>query len=455
VGQATLPIGELKRIKAMLAEVLLLGREMQPEDSHAQMLALGTYLFDRLFPTDGAEAFRAAYWQGARQITTWLIVEDGITWLPWELVAPYREEDPPRFLCERYQLSRWVDGLGTTLYSEVPVGEIALAYYQDLELAQDGQAMWNWKQLLSNNVAEGIMAAVRPESPFFALHLLRRADQIGSQEMIPRNTASEALSPDKQMQKEAAEARLDLRLKRPIITLSMLSREGAGLDAGSEAWPLPVRVLPFLQAGASAVVGPWWPTDEAADQAFWSTFYDLLVVQHETLGEAVSRARRAVACAFPQQNDWLAYTLFGNCRARPYEPQVSGGYIALECINPDEPLRVGKTYYFRASIRICPPIWHEDRLVSVRADKLPEQPQALFLAPGIQQTMPTPVMMHPSGRLLFSDQGQVHEMLQAMQELTPEEDGEYLLTVHLMDGKKTLQSLQLPLMVGITESNRE
>lgn len=76
------------------------------------MQALGAYLYDRLLPEADAADFRTLFSAVADTITTSLIVEDGLTWLPWELVAPYQHNAPPRCLVDRYDLSRWVDGLG-------------------------------------------------------------------------------------------------------------------------------------------------------------------------------------------------------------------------------------------------------------------------------------------------------------------------------------------------------
>jgi hypothetical protein len=134
--------------------------------------------------------------------------------------------------------------------------------------------------------------------------------------------------------------------------------------------------------------------------------------------------------------DWLAYTLFGDPLARPYYLEMSMGYTTLECLNPDEPLRVGESYTFRASIRTRPPVWHQDRLI--QAEEFPQRPQALFLAPGIQTDMPEPVPMTPLGRT----------MVQATMGLTPQEAGEYSLIVRLLDGEERLQSLRLDLVVA-------
>jgi len=235
-------------------------------------------------------------------------------------------------------------------------------------------------------------------------------------------------------EKDAEQARLHLRLKRPVVTLSMLSDKGVIADTSNDDWLLPDRVLPFLRAGASAVTGPWWPTSEAADRIFWPTFYDLLS-RRLPLGEVVWRARLAVRDALPGRLDWLAYTLFGDPRARAYWPEPSEGYTVLECLNPDDPLRPGNTYTFRVSIRSRPPTWYKDRLV--QTEPLPERMQALFLAPGLQNEFSPSVEMTPLGRT----------MLQATVDLTPPAPGDYPLLAQLLESEEHVKTLQLTLKV--------
>ncbi|MFO1432820.1 MAG: SUMF1/EgtB/PvdO family nonheme iron enzyme [Candidatus Competibacteraceae bacterium] len=437
VGTVVLSPADIRQLRALVLETLRATTGVQPEDAYARMRSVGTYLFDRLFPTETAGAFRTAFWQAAERLTTWLIIEDGVTWLPWELVAPYQEEDdaPIRFLSERYRLGRWVAGLGPPLHHEIPLGEIALAHYKTLtpQQAKSDEELQVWHRLLKAPINQGITAIVNPDTPFYGLHLLRHADEMTNRREIiakEHREPSTATSPEE----EVSKARLDVRLKRPVVTLSMLSRDGPPPNLSTDEWPLPERVLPFLRAGASAVVGPWWPTCEAADRIFWPCFYDLLE-RRVPVGEAVWRARLAVARALPQRLDWLAYTLFGDPRARPYWPEISEGYTTLECLNPDEPLRPGKTYTFRATLRTRPPVWYQDRLVQV--EELPEQLQALFFAPGLQTTLPEPIKMMPMGR----------NMRQAAINLTFPLPGDYPLMVQLLDGDEQVKTLKMMLKV--------
>ena len=428
VGGVVLYGSQLVRIGTLLSVML---DEASPEDVRSQLLSLGTYLFDVLFPPREARAFREALQRVADRVMTWLIISDEVPWLPWQLVVPYDDvEDEPQlsFLGERYQLCRWIEGFGPPRYDEIPFGELALAHYKSGQVTQD-EELSAWGRLLNAHGAVGISQVVKPETPVYSIHLLLHANQLMRQREIVRRDDTESLAVTS-LEEEVPQARLDLRLKRPVITLSMLG-------AAHDEWLLPERVLPFLRAGASAVVAPWWPTCQEADQIFWATFYQLLA-RRIRLGDAVARARLAVRRALPQRADWLAYTAFGEPRARAYWPDTSEGYTALECLNPAEPLEVGQTYYFRASIRSRPPIWYTERLVVT--DESPRQLWALFLVPDFEPPIRQTIEMSPLGQT----------MVQATIGITPTDSGEFLLIARLFEGREMLQALQLDLLVGKT-----
>jgi O-acetyl-ADP-ribose deacetylase (regulator of RNase III) len=455
-GAAELGPVERSRIRSLVRDAVRTATTEQPEDCRARMVAIGSYLYDRLVPREGAGQLRDMIEQveAARRNRiatptkperplTWLVIESGTeASLPWELVVPYEANAPgARFLSESWHMSHWVAGLGPPLQSEVPVGDVALMYYgQSADETDDARRLHAWGRLLNASMASDIKQVAAPETPVYGLHLLRQAGATAVG-IAPRGAGAAT--------DEVRRARLDLRLKRPLVTLGVLddrsSDETSPTDASTVAdgnWPLVERALPYLRAGASAVAGTWWPTSAGADRVFWTTFYDLLIARQLSLGESVWRSRLAVARALPERSDWLAYVLFGNPLARPYVPADSEGYTTLQCLDADSPLRVGKEYIFSASIRTRPPLWHQDRLVRVQKDEdseeTPDTLSALFVAPGLQGAVPEPVPMRPVGRT-------IHEATCA---LTPKQPGEYLLTVRLLKGDERLQTLRLPLVVG-------
>jgi hypothetical protein len=455
VGQVTLQPADLAYIRSLVHRTVAATTGLQPEDARAKMHSLGRYLFDRLFPAGEAAAFRETLWQAqafwssherpGQLPPTWLIIQEEATWLPWELVTPYRLEDdgPVAPLAELYCLGRWVEGLGQTLYGEVPLGDKVLTHYKVLtqEQARQDEELRAWQCVLdARATADSFLPVLKPETNFYGLHLLRHADQVGrTREIMVRAGALRRTSAED----EAQRGRLDLHQRRPVVTLSILDGQGPSPDAADDDWLLPERVLPFLRAGASAVLGPWWPTSEAADQEFWATFYGYLAGRLP-LGEAAWRARYAVQRKFPDRPDWLAYTLLGDPRARPYVPEKSQGYTALECLNAeaDGTLRPGKTYTFRASIQRRPPTWHQGRLV--HAEELPKEPMVLFIVPDLQEEIPDPLAMSPVGQI----------QVQAAYDLTPQEKGEFALIARFMDGDERLQTLRLSLLVQDPTSQR-
>jgi tetratricopeptide (TPR) repeat protein len=435
VGSVDLSVTEIMQIRLLLHKTIRKAYFFQPGDARDLVITFGKYLFDKLFPQTDATVFRSALWQAEELLSTWLIYENRPSWLPWELIVPYHEsmKEPPRFLAEQYHLSRWVSGLGPPLYHEVPMGEIALVPYTLSETGteEQEQRLLDWQALLKSPGFNSIQSVLRSDTPFYGMHLSREAASIAARRDLVARCASKATgSPEKNIEK----ARLYSRLKRPVVTLSILKRSNVDVQADTDACLLSERVLPFLRAGASAVVCPQWPTSESADQVFWPTFYDLLA-RRLPLGEVMWRSRMAVQQAKPDSFDWLAYTLFGDPQARAYWPEPSEGYAVLECLNPDTPLRPGKTYTFRASLRNRPPLWYTDRLVQPEA--LPEKLFALFLVPGIQSKVSDPIEMKPMGRT----------MLQATVHLTPLRSGDYPILVQLLDGDEHIKTLQLTLKV--------
>jgi hypothetical protein len=154
---------------------------------------------------------------------------------------------------------------------------------------------------------------------------------------------------------------LDFTLRRPVVGLSLVRGPG-GAEAGAyefeQEW-----AMPFMRAGASAVVGPRWPALDEADQLFYSAFYRELNGL-APVAVAVWRARSEVRRAFPHRSDWLAYAHFGHPWCKPYFVEHSEGFILFEVIGhpEEEPFDAGREYRFRASYRAEAPAWYNGRL---------------------------------------------------------------------------------------------
>ncbi|MCA9996566.1 MAG: trypsin-like peptidase domain-containing protein [Anaerolineales bacterium] len=437
VGATTLRPHDLRQLQALLQVATGANGGHDPGDSYGSMVSLGRYLYDLLFPAVTAAEFRNQYEVLAKEATSWLIVDTGLCWLPWELVvaSPADTGGSVHFWGARYQMARWIEGLGPPLHREIPLGKTALTHYKALPQVRSeaNETLTSWRELLLADGSITLSPLLQSEESFYSFHLLRYMEEMSHQYEIVAIDGQGEVYPTG-AEEEMPQARLGLRLKRPVVTFGFVKRQG-GVNGGYDGWLLPERIRPFLKAGVGAAVGPWWPTSKAADQLFWATFYDYLS-QTMPLGEVVWRARLAVYEALPDRPDWLAYTLFGDPRARPYWPKSSQGYATLECVDGDEPLRPGKAYTFRASIHRQPPLWYQERLVEV--EDFPEAMTVLFIAPGLQTGRPEMVLMQPMGRTT----------LQATVTLTPPEVGTYHLIAQLYEGDELLKTMQLLLEVG-------
>lgn len=436
VGDVILTNDDLTRLRTLVTHEVGRWGDLPPADNLAHLHALGSRLWALLFPPATTARFHERFWEAAGAIRSWLIVEDGMQrertpWIPWELVAPYRPDQPevPRFLWgERYRLAHWVGGTeAPALYPEVPRGDLSFDHY--LPTDKVGEAV-NLATLLRAEF-HGLQALVGAETTVYGLHLLQRTDRQSEYGVTPRAAAPQTTpmnGTEGEVREGVQRTQLDLRRKRPLVTSSFLRQVERPIPP--ELWALAERAQTFLRVGASAVVGPWWPTSDEADRLFWATFYTR-VKAREPLGEAVWQARHAVRRRFPSRSDWLAYALFGDPRARAYRPRPSEGYAGLELLNPDSPLRANKPYRVRVTFQSEPPLAYREQLVITKA--LPRQLEASIIAPYATLSTMEPVMMQQVGQ----------NLLKAEVTITFPRPGNYRILANLLDGNDALKTLRL------------
>jgi hypothetical protein len=203
-------------------------------------------------------------------------------------------------------------------------------------------------------------ALLASDSPFYGLHVVRYVDVSRSDRIAEAGGDAD----DDKVHDARALVRnrqLDFTMRRPVVGLSLVRGQG---EDGAGAYDLEREwALPFVRAGASALVGPRWPVLDEADILFFRAFYRELNAL-TPLGLAVWRARGEVRRAFPHRPDWLAYAHFGHPLCAPYFVEPSEGFILFEALgHPDEaPFDPGQEYRFRASYRAEAPAWYGGRL---------------------------------------------------------------------------------------------
>ena len=373
-------------------------------DALSSLRAFGRGLFDRLMPP--GYPLRELYWRifalAARSDTpwSWLVVSDERAMLPWELVCPYMPR-PGRaelwhdeFLGRKFVLVHWVGQQGLTLASEAPLGLLDFTHYQQ----RPREIVSRWQAVLGGEVHVGVedetghLALMQADSRYYGLHILRYSDryQLGQitaldgQQARPATDRSEA-------EMMIFDRRLDFTLRRPVVGFSFVDEQPVNLDMGLKGRDTQLEagwMLPFMHAGATALVGARWSVTPEADQLFFRTFYQT-IRNGVPLGQAVWEAREQVRLAFPHRPDWLAYAYFGHPWCQPYWVRPAQGFTLFETIDhpEDDSFLAGEMYRFRASYRAEPPAGYDGRL-HVQVEPLQAEPPTVMIIP-ITATEPT------------------------------------------------------------------
>jgi hypothetical protein len=263
-----------------------------------------------------------------------------------------------------FPLSHWVGRQHLPLTTEAPLGIFDILHYRQ----RPDHELSCWQAAVGGEHRASIEDGPEPSallvhnSACYGLHVVRYED-VSRPGLITEagDGGGNAGGDARQARGLVRDRLLDFSLRRPVVGLSLVRAAGtaeAGAYEFEQEW-----ALPFMRAGASALVGPRWPVLDEADQLFFRAFYGELN-SLTPVAVAVWRARAEVRRAFPHRSDWLAYAYFGHPWCKPYFVEESEGFTLFEALgHPDEePFDAGREYRFRASYRAEAPAWYNGRL---------------------------------------------------------------------------------------------
>jgi len=360
-------------------------------------------------------------------------VADDDAWPPWELLHNGRF-----FLCELLIIGRWPRELDEARPYEFPVGEINIAYYENVARPED------WRELLAaagtpspRLLPGGVLSELVLAETMRGLHIVRFGQPPGEQDrqdapvMIDRNNVADG------PEAELRPARLSLRRYRPLVSLSYLNAGRPELTMLEQTW-----AKTFVRARSSGFVGTLWSVRPAVDAAFTAAFYQRLWAG-DALGGAFHAGRRLARAVAPESMDWLAYTLFGDPLARPYHPVEGQGYAVVEPIGREmeSPLQPDTPARFRISLRRTPPVWHEERVIEVAENLAFDNLQARVIAFGLK--------VNPASTITLK-RTSTGEYLGWFTISAPTESAgeEALVQVYFADGQKPIHSLHFSIRIA-------
>lgn len=313
---------------------------------------------------------------GVRSI---MLITDDEPWIPYELAVPRNKA-----LCEEFEITRWVDGLGRTRRVNFPLGPVQIIQDADIASAIPAYDVLHWNEL--EGMLEARIASDYVDERIRGYHYIRSAGDLKG-----KSTDIAAFLSGTDFSEFLRAKAAELQAKAPLITISTHSTSTNKAVMSNDNY------LEFIRSGASIVVVTWWSTDPKDDRVFYRVLYEALS-QGKILGESISKARDAVHLSSDHQNAHLAYFAIGDPMAVGYQLQEGNGYLEIKPVKPiqDESLQVGKMYTFRATLRREVPAHNNGIIAKVQPWDKP--PVSLHIeAPRCEVTVkPDPIHTRPA-----------------------------------------------------------
>ena len=252
---------------------------------------------------------REQFWERQHRIRQLTILADKDA-IPWELLYPMDPGYDAGFLVEQFPVTRAVFGRRPARWLNLAPARFVLPEGSPPEAKAEIEAM---RRLLDpEQPPDAVISALTPllevirGGDFGLLHFAchNRFDPAGGSSIT---LDSRQFTPTL-----LTTAAIGQVLARSAPTVFINACRSAGHSASYnqlDGW-----ASKFLEAGAAAFIGSLWAVSDGAAREFAAELYGHLQAK-SSLGEAVIHARQAAASQ-PGDPTWLAYTVYGDPRAR-------------------------------------------------------------------------------------------------------------------------------------------
>jgi ATP-dependent Clp protease ATP-binding subunit ClpA/CHAT domain-containing protein len=298
------------------------------------LLALGRYLFDSLLSPELQETLR--------QLDIPLLLNANTPEIPWELLYDNKSV-PGRFLCQHVNLGRQVSpvrGLQRLHVERERTGDTSMIHKTRKLNRRDGQGLnvlflvnpTSDRTLAEEEVAT--LCTTLPESVSRIILYRQQANQLEMRmrmnaeqpqvlhyagplpQSSPANSPQLILAGNSRLDGSAASQLFQSLPRRPLVFLSYYDGAQTGTLTPDETEALAASLI---SAGAGAVVAMRWPIDLQRAREFVVLLYQE-IADGVAPGEAMRRARVAMAQRRLDDVAWAAYVLYGD----PTVPLTTG-----------------------------------------------------------------------------------------------------------------------------------
>jgi len=279
----------------------------EQEEFFEQLNSVGTDLYERLFPED----LKDLYWEILRcHVKTILIISDEI-WIPWELIRPFHSErGEDEFLCEKFELTRWLAGCDYPVDS-INLESIKLIAASSLRSAQleidEIKEIFNGKAEDVSLYSKSLIYNLLQNGGFSGLHLAchgkyNRESPDASKLYLSKKCT---LTP-----REINGNKRRFGKDHPFVFLNACEtgRGGSaltGIGGWAEAF--------IKRATSSGFIGSTWKARDDSARLFAISFYKQLL-EGKSVGSATQTARSEIKRV--GDPTWLSYVVYANPLAR-------------------------------------------------------------------------------------------------------------------------------------------
>jgi ATP-dependent Clp protease ATP-binding subunit ClpA/CHAT domain-containing protein len=299
------------------------------------LVALGRYLFESLLPS--------ALQEQVRQLDAPLLLSTNTPEVPWELLYDAKST-PGRFLCQHVNMGRQVTpGRGLHRLIERENSSVHKTRKLGRREGQGLNVLFLVNPTSDRPLAEEEVATLCTTLPESVSRIILYRQQANQLEMRMRINAEQpqivhysgplpqinslgdamlALAGSSRLDGSAATQLFQSLARRPLVFLSYYDGDQVGALGAEETEGL---VASLLASGAGAVVSMRWPVDLQRAREFVVLLYQE-IADGVAAGEALRRARLAIAQHRPDEVAWAPYVFYGD----PGVPLTSGVVGARE-----------------------------------------------------------------------------------------------------------------------------
>jgi hypothetical protein len=236
-----------------------------------------------------------------------LIISDE-PWIPWEIIKPSHGTETGEiveeaFLCEDYQIARWIAGPPPSSFLEIHAGAIVAPLALDLPSVQR-ETIFLESTLRLRKIAPRL-AEVRRLLSSGGVQLIHFACH-GSFDPEEHEQSMVYLEGSEKLRcRDISGSRRNFGRDRPFVFINACQTARADFSlVGIGSW-----ADRFINARAGGFLGSMWEVDDTLAYEFTRAFYESLM-DGVSIGEAVREARLRIKDE--HNSTWLAYSVYAD-----------------------------------------------------------------------------------------------------------------------------------------------